>query len=316
VSEPKIDPEQLAALLDGRLDERQRAEVMARLAESPEAFEAYADAVAIVGEVERGSRADATVGTGAGSTDVIPLKTSDRTPSRLRVARWQWLAAAAVIAGVAVLPLMRRAGGPSAGELDPGTFVEALSNEDAGLPAGWNGRPWSTTRSAGDPLTAEARAVRIGAQLVDLELAVRAGDTAVVAEVAGEIAALLEPIPGSGPVASLFRGLSQQTAYRTEQPESLLERASEAATQLAGRDHVRLGALLEASRIAAARQDGGFFRSSETAAGLQTAAHLAPEAVVRASLERIRGLVAGGAEPDWTEMTRAVTALLARLGDQ
>src|SRR5215208_5211320 len=52
VKEPTIDPERLAALLDGRLDERARSEILAQLAASEADLEVMADAAAVMREME------------------------------------------------------------------------------------------------------------------------------------------------------------------------------------------------------------------------------------------------------------------------
>ncbi len=305
MSEPRIDPEQLAALLDGRLDERQRAEVMAQLAKSPDALEAYADAVAIAAELEGGAA-------GGGGAEVIPLRQPGR-PRGFRVARWQWLAAAAVIAGVALTPLVWRS--PSdADASDPGRFVDALANENAGLPPGWNGRPWSATRSVTDPLTPEARAVRVGVGLVDLELAVRARDTAA-AQFAAEIAALLDGIPASGPVIAVYREVGRRSGQSPMELKPLLARGGASAIRLAGENAAELGALFEAARVASSRRDTEFFRSSSTRQALQRIRErddLDPR--VRSVIARIGAVGAPPSGSEWERLTVDLDGILRVLG--
>jgi hypothetical protein len=257
--------------------------------------------VAIVGELEGSQR-------GGAEADVIPLRKPERA-SRWRVARWQWLAAAAVVAGIAVVPLVRR--GPSTGDaVDPGTFVDALASEDAGLPAGWNGRPWSTTRAATDPLTPEARAVRIGARLVDLELAVRGRDT-VATQLAAEVAELLEPIPASAPVISVYRELSRSGHRPWRELRPLMDQGVRGALALAGEEFASFGAWLETARIATSRRDIQFFRARQTRLALErarTLTGLAPE--VSARIERIRSASVADRSPDWDSLYIDLTELL------
>jgi hypothetical protein len=58
VREPSIDPERLAAFLDGRLDEGERAKLLAEIADSPEALDLLADTAAVLREVELGDGVD------------------------------------------------------------------------------------------------------------------------------------------------------------------------------------------------------------------------------------------------------------------
>lgn len=298
-----VDPERLAALLDGRLDERQRAEVLERLASSDEAFEAYADAVAATRELEASDEAEG----------VTPL-----APRRGR--RWwrrpggHWLAIAATVAGVTVSTVLwTRLRAPDLD--DPGRFAMLLEAEGAGLPAAWDARPWSVTRGPGDPLTPEARAVRLGVRLTDLEVAVRGGDPRVP-ELAAEIGALLEDVPAAGPVAAVYREVGRRSGESPERLEPLLEQGRVAVARAAGEDYVRLGAWAEAARIAAARRDEEFFRSRETRAVLDWAVDLPglPEPA-RAALERIREAIGGGDGSPQTSMEDEVRQLIQFLGN-
>src|SRR5688572_3407035 len=51
--EPSIDPERLAALLDGRLSDDEREALLADLARSEDAMEALGDAAAVLRELEQ-----------------------------------------------------------------------------------------------------------------------------------------------------------------------------------------------------------------------------------------------------------------------
>lgn len=297
VKEPTVDPERLAALLDGRLDERERAEVLARLAASEEDFEAYVDAIAVTRELEAGDEAEG----------VTPL----RPPGR----RWwqrpggHWLAIAAVLAGIALAPwLWTRASGPDL--RDPGRYVALLEAEGAGLPAGWDRTPWAVTRGPGDPLTPEARAVRLGVRLTELELAARAGDPAAAA-LAGEIVALLEEVRGAGPVAAIYGEVRRRAGEPAETLKPLLEQGRKAVAQVAGEEMVALGAWAEAARVAAARRDAEFFRSRESREMLGRAGGLPGVGEpARAAVGRIRAALEGGGAMDWNAVEQGATELL------
>jgi hypothetical protein len=210
------------------------------------------------------------------------------------------------------LVVERRAASSQAAD-DPGALVAALSNEDAGLPAGWNGRPWSTTRGATDPLTPEARAVRVGARLVDLELAVRARDTSA-AQFAAEVATLLEEIPASGPVVSAYR----QVAHDVSKPQSLrplLDNGRSSAARLVGNDFALLGAWAEAGRVAAARRDASYLHSDAARAALERATRVvARDSQADAVVARIRSAAASGDAPDWGSLEQDFSTLLRVTG--
>jgi hypothetical protein len=304
VTEATPDPERLASLLDGRLNEAQRAELLALLASSDEVLEAYMDAVAVTLELEETSA----------QPDVIPLRRNPRT----RGWRWpdgRWLALAALVVGLALIPvLMNRRGAPDL--RDPGQFVALLETERAGLPPGWNDRPWSTTRGAADPLTPRARAVRVGARLTDLELAVNAGDSAATALLAAEIAALLEDVPASGPLAALYRDVGRRAGQSPDQLNSLLEQGRDWVAQLLGEDYVSLGAWAEAARVAAARRDTEFFRSRTTAAALDRATSISTSGpAVVTSTGRIQAAIKAEGALDWGALEAELTKFLRVLAN-
>lgn len=298
MKEPHMDAERLAALLDGRLNERERAEVLERLASSDEAFEAYVDAVVATRELEAEDEA----------AGVVPLRPVRGRPWWKRPGA-QWLALAAVLAALALAPwLWTRLAAP--GLDDPGGFVALLEAEDAGLPTGWEKRPWGSTRAAGDPLTLDARAVRLGALVVDLEVAVRAGDPAA-AVLAGSVAALLEGVPAAGPVAAVYREVARRAGEPAEALEPLLEQGREAVARVAGEEMVALGAWAEAARIAAARRDAEFFRTRETRATLERLEELSDsDPPARAAVERIRSALSAEGAPEWGALEGGVEGLL------
>jgi hypothetical protein len=285
------DPERLAALLDGRLKGREREEAIARLAASDEDFEAYADALAISAELN------------AEEEGVTPITARPR-----RALARRWLAMAAVLAGVALAPWLWTR---YTARTDPARFAAEI--EAGGLPAGWDASPWGATRGPGDAIAPDARAVRLGARLVDLELAVRARSPAAAA-LASETAMLLEGIPASGPTATIYREIARRAAEPPEQLEPLLAQGRELVPLLAGVERVELGAWTEAARIAAARGDRDFFESRAARSQLERMAGtpgLEPSA--RTALERIRaGLESEPA--DLRAVERDATALLGLLG--
>lgn len=304
MKEPGIDAEKLAALMDGRLDERERTELLARLAASDEAVEVHADAAAALSEVE------------AGEAKVLPLVPPARRAERWRIPARRWLAAAAILAGVAVVGPLLRTLLRSPDRADAGRFVRLLAAHGAGLPDQWDGSPWTTVRGggAGEPLTPTARAARVGARVVDLEIAVWSRDTAAP-RLASEVAALLDGVPAGSPVATMYRVLAQRAGGAPEELKPLLERARVAASELTGADVFQLAAWAEAGRVAAARRNAEVFRTRESRSMLERASGLPslPEAA-RAGVRRVRSDLPPEGPPEWSALERDLTELLRVLG--
>jgi hypothetical protein len=288
------EAERLAALLDARLDADAHADVLSRLATDDEALAAYAEAAAVTRALEE---EDAAAG-------VTPLR-----PAAPFSGARRWGAVAAVVAAVALAPLAWNRMQP-AGLQEPGALAERLATTGTALPAGWDPSPWGSTRSASDPMTPRARAIRIGARLVELELALRGQDPAA-ARTAAQVAILLGELPGSGPAVSIFRDIQARAGAPWAELEPQMEQGSEAAAAMAGEEDVRLGAWLQAARIAASRQDSDFFRTRDTEAALR---RLLDAPVTSPAAERIRALTSGEGVPDWDALAGELTRLLGRGG--
>jgi hypothetical protein len=295
-----LSAEELAALLDGKLDQSRRAELLARLGASEDALEAYANAASVVSELEASDTGRSTA----------PSEAAGRAYRR-RIPAWGWVAMAAVIAGIAVAPWLWTRG-RSADHEDPLQFVNLVAPPGRALPPQWYGTPWPGTRGAGEPLTATARAGRLGVRLVDLELAVRSRDT-TAAQATAEIIDLIEGLPAGSPVAAVYREIGQRAAADAgaQELEPLLARGRVAVAELAGLDLVQLGAWAEAGRIAVAQRNTEFFKAEESRSMLQHLSGLAslPEAL-RAVIQRLRSKLStgptdlGALEDDFAELLR------------
>jgi hypothetical protein len=298
-----LSAEELAALLDGKLDQSRRAELLARLGSSEEALEAYANAASVVSELETGD----TARSAAPSKVVVGV--SRRLP------QWGWVALAATLAGVAVVPwLLTR--GRSVDQEDPTRFVSLLAPPGQTLPRQWYGTPWPGMRGAGEPLTATARAARLGVRLVDLELAVRARDT-TVSQATAEIIDLIEGLPAGSPVAAVYREIGQRAAAGTDpkELEPLLARGRSAVAELAGTDLVQLGAWAEAGRIAAAQHNPEFFRTPGSRSMLERAPSISGlTEPARALVQRLQASLAPEGRADWNELARVSSDLVRVLG--
>ena len=275
---PKIDPQRLAAALDGRLNDRERDAVMHELAGSEADMEILADVLAVEQE--------------ASGAPAILLRPKSATK------RWSGFAAAAAVILVA-------------GSLYYRGDAVTLSNYGDGIAAilaGWDAHPWGLTR--GTAGTAEnVTAVRLGARLVDLSIASRGNDPAA-AEISAEMAAMIAELPAG---AELSRRVAAVTEATTADERE--ERIDGVETALRARFNVtslQLGAWLEAARFAAQARDVGFFRSKVSRQTL--AQELTSENEnARTAWNAIRASV-GSAEPEWVQLHDELTRMLAILG--
>jgi hypothetical protein len=317
MTDPMTKAERLAALLDGRLDARHRDELLTELAASEDDFDAFADAVAITAELEGAAPVATPIHAAAPTTPIHPVPgvtpipaapvvtPIDAARSRRRGLAPRWLALAAVLAGVALAPWLLTRFAAERGGL--------VAVEAAALPAGWNASPWGATRGAGDGLTREARAVRLGARLVDVELAVRGRDPAT-AQLATETAMLLDGIDGGPPAASIYRDVAARAGEPAERLQPLLDEGRKLVPQMAGEEEVRLGAWLESARIAAATRDRGFFATRATRSrlkGMAEDAGLPPAA--RGAASRIRTAAESSSDQDWGLLERELAGMLRSL---
>lgn len=300
MEESSIDAERLAALLDGRLDERQREELLARLASDEAAFEAFAEALAVTRALEAEDAAPAVV------------------PFRTRSAGWwqrpvvRGLAVAAGLAALVAIPwATQRTGDPAGG--DPVLAMARLGSPE-GLPAAWNGTPWSVRRSRGQAVTSQGRSIRAGARLVDLEIAAGDGDAESTSRIARDLSALLDGVPAAGPVAAVYETIHRRAAEPHAELETLLEQGRTSITTLLDEELVRLGAWVEAARLAAARQDEEFFQAAETRAVLESAiADSELTADARAASQRVLDVIRAETPPSWPALDRELTTLLQSL---
>ncbi len=310
MSDPRIDPERLAALADGRLAPREREALLNELAASEEDVEALADLSAVLAELERDER-QPVAGSGAPPADVVPFRPAAPTavpPAQRRRTPWAALAAAAVLVIAVGIGVQRRAGGPPFDA--PADLVAQLDPPAAGdaaiAPLIWNGARGTM------PLADAARAHRVGARVFTLELAVARGDTSA-GTLAAQVAAQLRDVPGGAPAAAAYARLVDGSAT-ADARRAALDAGWQASAELLGAEPLRRGAWLAGAREAAAARDVAYFRTraaQRVLDGLREARDLSPtDARTVDALRR----VAGGAAPDWDSLGRGVTALLETLG--
>ena len=299
-----VAPERLAALLDGKLTEQEREEILKRLGRSPEDVALLANAVAAIREIEGEPSADRKT----------PARVGEPAPpawQRRKRASRAWVVTVAtllVVAGVAggAWFAARRTG---AGALGPAHYVAMLDQSAARLPAGWNGHPWSTTRGDQDvPVSPRARAVRLGARLVDLQVAVRTSDS-TRSIIAADVARLVAGLPASAAISERYVTIGNRSDGWSPSLQKELDESANAVRMAAGEHDVDLGSWLEAARLAAVRHDAAYFRQSADDRVLDgfTGSETTPES--RAAVERVRSAVASPS-PAWASLTDDLMSLL------
>jgi len=314
------DDERLAAFLDGRMDTRRREEMLAHLTGSEEDRAVLAATAAILRQLEEadvpGREGVPAAGEEPGDTagGVVPLAARRRR----RAPFLGWVALAAVLVGVALIT--GRALRPRASIADePVRLAARLEHGAQGLPTGWTERrPWGSARgddSGGTPSPGErwATAVRAGAMLVDLSVAVEARDAAATRVLAVQLAARFDPQGGRG---GALRGIADGAGESPERLRPLIGEATERIARRLDPDALRLGAWTEAARLAAARQDAGFFRDPATPRMLDRAGRLsAGDPVALAALQQVRLLLAADSLR-WEALAPAIDALARELATE
>lgn len=281
-----IDPETIAALLDGRLRGEERERVLAAIDASPELLAIVGDAAEareLASPVNRPETqpidppAERPAET---ATIAPPAPRPESSPPPLafrRTPRWIFttLAAAAVVIVVVGVPLLTRGGAsensaPSdrahadsarATEFSTTSVVGALTRPaatSAELPA----TAWGTMRGTNDGASNDGHVIRVGARLADAQMLNAAGDTALHG-VAAQIAALLENFPGGSIEARAFRQIAA-AAPGAAAADSLRDATAGVELMLPG-EGLHAGAWLETLRVASQRGDSAFFSAPVTA---------------------------------------------------
>jgi hypothetical protein len=353
VKDTTIDDARLAALLDGRLDAAEREDLLARLSESDDDYLVFADAAAIlreregiaqvpppdededeedepapqriaVPEIASGPAAERNAEPGvipmrsrftaepaeppalepeeAAERDVIPLRPRRRFPLAA------WGAIAAVLVGVALIPILRsRAGDP----YDPARLAAGVA---APREEGWSSNILFLKRGAQENIDDLHGSARLGAFLVDLDIAVRAGDTAATRGLA-RAAKNASEFSGGGGLVNLF---SEIDANVGEAPARMIVRVDEArkyAKEIADPAYFAAGAWTEAARLASRAHNAEFFHTRDSRTALEKILTL-PDLSETASeqVRAIRAAVPESGEPAWTALDDNTAGLLRSLG--
>ncbi|MET0400732.1 MAG: hypothetical protein ABW277_28350 [Longimicrobiaceae bacterium] len=313
--EVPVDPEALAALLDGTLPEHERDEVLERLARSPAEYEAFVEAASVLRDLDDESGAPPV-------PPASPVAPPDSPPVReIRPARRGlpgaklWLPLAAVLAGVMVVPglvtVVRGPGGGAASAplalLDGAPVVPASGDGSLALVLGqdWDQPGWPVKRGSGDSLTDESGEFRTGVRLADLDAAADARDTPAVQATATELTRMVERVgPDAGSMAEDFEALGMLAAnpQSGRDPSAVARAVGEVGEAFRDSPWFGLGIWAGQARLAVLAGRVEFFESQEARkvlAGLadsiereDTGASVAPH--LRALDARIGGRVTPG----------------------
>ena len=344
VRQDQIDPETLAALLDGTLPAGERDEVMERLARSPGAFEGFAEAARVLRDLDAEAVAPASRPTDAPSTlpaDAPPAATAPAPPPsppsmrEIRPARRfpgakRWLPLAAVLAAAVLVPRLI-----SRGAYDPGTALVLLDGATlvtapgdgslaAGLGPDWDQPGWSVKRGPDDSLADTRLEFRVGVRLTDVEVALDAGDVGAVRAMVDELTWLAGALPASTFVVTQYNDIAAR-ATTGARDDDLNEDRAKAASSLAAlfaddSPWFPLGVWLEQARLAARSRRTAFFAGTDRRAALEELARQitrveGADAPIVRHLSEIDTLLADGVtEDELPGLLQRVTAAIREGG--
>jgi hypothetical protein len=297
--EPRRDDERLSALLEGRVDGRQRDELLAHLSASDDDYAVFTDTAAVLRALaEEDARA---------------------APPSMRPERRGWWSArrramaGMATAGLVILALLLTR------PWHPSRTYEPLQLAVLAVPAGQAVPPSLTTRAPRDASRGngpagvtdrDARAVRAGWMLVDLSVAAQAGDAAQTRLLARRMSDLFTP--GAGPGTPL-----EQIEARAGAPgDSLAPLLRQATDQLArlGREALEVGAWAEAALLAAHGRNAAFFEDGAGETMLRRAGRMARgDPAAEAAVARVRGALPAQGPPRWEPLRESLDALLDEL---
>lgn len=227
------------------------------------------------------------------------------TPSRGPSGRWFAAVVAVIVVAVIATALVRQLGTRDlpysrvllSSALATDSVVENLLAQAA----------WSETRGHGEgTLSPEARAVRLGAAIADLELRNRRTDSSARASIA-VVVRELNTFPRGADAMHAFRSL------RIPADDSALRSAARMAERAGGKRAVQLGAWLQSARFAAAIGDSSAFVAAVVKSVATSAITLDPRPEIETAARQFED-IAGEQPHSWTALSTAVEELLRLLG--
>lgn len=301
---PPIDPEELAAFIDGRLEGERRRLMIERLAEDEDAYELYDEVVRVRAELAELDaepvEADAPAepprerpGSGrdrfGDAPPVVRLPHRSRRPASTRPGLG-WAAAAALAAAVLVGWLVIRPRGPV-----PSTELLARYDQDTLGPASAAVLDVLGPVLRGEGLSPAERAAyfKLGVRAFDLALAAEADDRVRARQWLEDIDRLLSEEVGfafdhEAAYDEIARQLDAATSLSSLRPEIAAAEADlEDDLDRPEEPYVAFGRWVEAMRVAAATGDRGFLASREARRPLRRFLKLEPSPAVGGHLTAV-----------------------------
>lgn len=243
-----IDPELLAAVLDGTATSEERAAVMHQIAGSRTAHAQFVEAAAIHRELT-----GAAPMPGEHTPSPVPGAIG---PAAVSTSRWWRVAAPLALAAAAlVIVFVQRSPAPAGDFLvavAPASRVVGATGSgslERVLGPGWDEPGWTVTRGVGAQRATSSRAFRSGVRMAQFDAAARAADTAAAQAAVAQLRDLIADVSGSAPVASQLETLSQQLSPSDSAAHVAL--ASQLRSLLGAADWYDLGFWTGASHVAA-----------------------------------------------------------------
>lgn len=328
--------EEIAALLDGRLEGEERGRLIAHLADCGDCYEIFAETARFPSEAEAASTAPAAP-TAEMETPVRPAE-SRRTGRILRPGSDRWrrpaLVTAAVAAAAAATLVVWNPAASFFGFGDtPPTIAElagALPIESAARTVGdtWYRRGWPVMLGAGTALgPEEQRAFQIGVRVVEMDVALAAGDGELATRLTHDLETRLAAIELADPLRIQY---ASETGIRGrlaagEAPAELLS-LNRQGDQLLAPDEdddypgfvdgfwYELGKWAGAAHLAAAAGDPGFFEARRNRRFLHGVAERELPAGVAGPVRRLDALLAESGAAQLPQIRRELETLIASAG--
>ncbi len=324
VKRETLDPEVLAALLEGTLPPHERNEALERLARSPDDYEAFVEAASVLRDLEDDT---GTAPVSPPPPPTVPPPVREIRPPR----RWLpeaklWLPLAAAVACVLVVQRVLLDDGDApqtpVALLDRAPLVAAAGSGslERSLGAGWDQPGWSVRRGGGQSLAEQRRGFRIGVRLAELDAALDAGDAEAVRDVAPDLVALIDQIgSNAGPLVRDYQRISD-LATRQEprrEPDLEAESAAELTELFREAPWFGLGVWVEQARLATLAGRTELFddpaaREALQALMSQVGRQLGPEASIARSLRDLDDRIGDGVTAGELEAIRSALTTLVR----
>lgn len=323
--------EEIAALLDGRLEGEERGRLISHLADCGDCYEIFAETSRFPGEEAAASTAPAAPAAEM-ETSARPAE-SRRTGRILRWRRPALVTGAVAAAAAATLVVWNPAASYFGFGDTPPTVAElagALSIESAARTVGgtWYRRGWPVMLGAGTALgPEEQRAFQIGVRVVEMDVALAAGDRELATRLTYDLESRLAAIELADPLRIHY---ASETGIRGrlaagEAPAELLS-LNRQGDQLLAPDEdddypgfvdgfwYEFGKWSGAAHLAAAAGDRGFFEARRNRRFLHGVAERELPAGVAGPVRRLDTLLAESGAAPLPRIRRELETLIASAG--